>query len=324
MHIALIFADMPADAPKDELDALVQVEAVSDALKRLNHDTTRLPVSLDLSDLVTKLQQLKPDLVFNLVESIAGSGRLIHFAPTLLDFLKIPYTGCSAETQFITTGKLLSKQRLRDARIPTPDWFRSAGSESVPVTYEPPYIIKPVWEDASVGLTDTSVIRSKEALTPALKEQINAYGECFVESFIDGREFNLSILGGKGGPEVLPAAEICFTDYPDGKPKIVGYEAKWDTSSFEYRNTVRHFDFPSGDRSLLQQLQEYALRCWELFDLRGFARVDFRVDRRGRPWVLEVNANPCISPDAGFIAAAEQGGYSYDQVIERILNDTMH
>jgi D-alanine-D-alanine ligase len=323
MNIAILYADLPEDAAKDELDVLVQVEAVSDALRRLNHNPTQLPVSLDLSDLAKKLQQGKPDLVFNLVESIAGSGRLIHLAPTLLDFLHIPYTGCSAEAHYISTSKLLSKERLRAAKIPTPEWRRIIKPESDRVSFTPPYIIKPVWEDASVGLTDVSVIRTSESLVPVLKDHIEKYGECFLESFVDGREFNISVLGGKNGPEVMPAAEIRFIDYPAEKPKIVGYEAKWDTASFEYKNTVRHFDFSQTDQLLLQQLKELALQCWELFDLRGYARVDFRVDALGRPWVLEVNANPCISPDAGFIAAAKFAGYNYDRVIDRIVADTI-
>lgn len=320
MNIAVLFAEVPEDAAKDELDVLVQVEAVSDALRRLKHNPMPLPVSLDLADLAQKLQQVKPDLVFNLVESLAGSGRLIHFAPALLEFLRIPYTGCRADGQYITTSKLLSKERLRAAQIPTPEWRRIMKPETDQVTFEPPYIIKPVWEDASVGLTDASVIRTREILVSVLKEHIEKYGECFVESFIDGRELNISVLAGKNGPEVLPAAEIRFVEYPAAKPKIVGYEAKWDITSYEYKNTVRHFDFSEIDQGFLRQLKKLALQCWELFDLRGYVRVDFRVDMQGQPWVLEVNANPCISPDAGFIAAAEFAGYEYDQVIDRIVS----
>ena len=129
-------------------------------------------------------------------------------------------------------------------------------------------------------------------------------GECFAEAYIDGREFNLSLLASKAGPQVLPPAEIRFEDYPEGKTRIVGYRAKWHESSFEYLHTVRSFEFPPEDDELLSRLKDLAVRCWSLFDLRGYARVDFRVDRDGRPWVLEVNVNPCLSPDAGFFAAA--------------------
>jgi D-alanine-D-alanine ligase len=113
-----------------------------------------------------------------------------------------------------------------------------------------------------------------------------------------------------------------FEDYPPGKLKMVDYRAKWDEESFESRHTMRCFRFPPSDGPLLQRLTDLAKRCWHLFDLRGYARVDFRVDEGGRPWVLEINANPCLSPDAGFIAAAGEAGLTYRQVVNRILHDS--
>jgi len=146
-------------------------------------------------------------------------------------------------------------------------------------------------------------------------------GECFAEQFVDGREFNLSMLASQEGPEVLPPAEMRFIDYPPGKWKVVGYRAKWDEGSFESLHTERSFEFAKSERPLLQKLMETARKCWDLFGLRGYARVDFRVDEQNQPWVLEINANPCLSPDAGFVAAASQGGLSYRQVVKRIIQD---
>jgi GNAT superfamily N-acetyltransferase len=100
---------------------------------------------------------------------------------------------------------------------------------------------------------------------------------------------------------------------------MVGYRAKWDPASFEYQHTPRRFDFPPEDTPLLLRLRELCLQCWELFTLGGYARVDFRVDHQGNPWILEVNANPCLSPDAGFAAALGQAGISFDQAIAQIL-----
>ena len=116
------------------------------------------------------------------------------------------------------------------------------------------------------------------------------------------REFNISILGGNKGPKVLPMAEIIFENFPAGKPKIVGYEAKWDESSFEYSHTPRSFGV-------------------EKTNLKGYARIDFRVDKNDEPFILEINANPCLSPDAGFYAASQRVGYSFKQVVERIIED---
>jgi D-alanine-D-alanine ligase len=139
--------------------------------------------------------------------------------------------------------------------------------------------------------------------------------------FIEGREFNLTVLGGAGGPRVLPPAEIDFGAFPDGKPHIVGYRAKWDAGSFEFHHTPRRFDFPQEDGGLLDHLTMLALRAWDEFGLRGYARVDFRVDRAGQPWILEVNANPCLAPDAGLAAAVQHSGIGYDRAIQWIVED---
>ncbi|MEW6252659.1 MAG: D-alanine--D-alanine ligase, partial [Planctomycetota bacterium] len=195
------------------------------------------------------------------------------------------------------------------------------------------YIIKPVWEEASVGLDEDSVVpvRAAGGLQAALvRGAERCGGEVFAEQFIDGREFNLSVLAeaaadgtSAGGPDVLPPAEIDFVDYASGKPKVVGYRAKWDAASFEFHHTPRRFDFPSEDRPLLDELSRIAARCWRVFGLRGYVRVDFRVDAAGRPFVLEVNANPCLAPDAGFYAATQQAGLPFAAVVSRILADAM-
>jgi D-alanine-D-alanine ligase len=112
-----------------------------------------------------------------------------------------------------------------------------------------------------------------------------------------------------------------FMAYPPEKVKIVGYAAKWHATSFEYQHTCRRFAFPREDAALLARLKELAYRCWQHFALRGYARIDFRVDEAGVPWVLEVNANPCLAPDSGFLAAAQQAGYTTVQVVQRILAD---
>ena len=226
---------------------------------------------------------------------------------------------------FLTSNKRLAKQRLQSAGIPTPTWFAWQDlNRAVPMAAAGCYIIKSVWEHASVGLSEDSLIVADDPATLratlAERQQLLG-GEGFIEAYIEGREFNLALLANEHGPEVLPPAEISFDGYPAGKLKIVDYRAKWDDQSFEYLHTPRRFTFPPEDALLLQRLQTIAQQCWELFDLRGYARVDFRVDREGTPWVLEINANPCLSPDAGFAAAAHQAGLEYTQVIDRILKD---
>ena len=188
------------------------------------------------------------------------------------------------------------------------------------------WLVKSVWEHASLGMDDTCLVRGA---TPAMAaSRLAAFaermgGECFAEEFIDGREFNIGLLAGPTGPEALPPAEIVFADFPADKPRIVGYQAKWATDSFEYQHTTRRFACDPADAALLDEMKRLALQCWDAFGLAGYARVDFRVDGEGNPWILEVNANPCISPDAGFAAMVKQAGLTFDAAVERILADAL-
>jgi D-alanine-D-alanine ligase len=324
MRVVVLHGKVAGDAGKDELDVLVQRDAVSTALADLGYNPTALPFSLDLQGVARELQDLRPAFVFNLVESVEGRGRLIHLAPSLLDHLQLPYTGSRTEAIFLTSNKLLGKQLLRAASIPTPPWFTLQDSPRQPLTQGGPYIVKSVWEHASIGLDEESLVSTTnpEELRRVLGErQERLAGSCFAEAYIDGREFNLSLLADRDGPQLLPAAEIRFEGYPAGKPRLVSYRAKWDEDSVEYRHTQRSFEFSGEDRALLDNLARIALECWRAFGLKGYARVDFRVDQDGRPWVLEVNANPCLSPDAGFAAAAERAAIAYSRVIARIVAD---
>ncbi len=148
-------------------------------------------------------------------------------------------------------------------------------------------------------------------------------GSCYAEAYIDGREFNIALIADKSGVRVLPVAETLFVGYTPEKPKIVNYKAKWISNSFEYNSTITKFDFNENDDNLISVLCEIASRCWNLFSLRGYARIDFRVDNKGKPWVLEVNANPCLSLDAGFAAALEKASLKYHEAIELIINNAL-
>ena len=308
----------------DQSDALVQAQAVGRALKDLGHESVEMTFSMDIKEFLKEIREAYPQLVFNLVESVEGHGRLIHFPASILDLLAMPYTGAPAEALYLTSSKILAKKILAGAGIPTPSYYSPGDLKTKSIPLDGPYIIKSVWEHASVGLEDGSVLSVKstgQLLAEMEKRQAQLGGDCFAEQFIDGREFNLSILASQGGAEVLPPAEMRFIDYPAGKWKVVGYRAKWDEASFESLHTQRGFEFAKSERPLLQNLTDIAKRCWHLFGLRGYARVDFRVDERNQPWVLEINANPCLSPDAGFAAAASQAGLSYRQVVDRIIQD---
>ncbi len=327
MKVAVLHDRIAADAAPDQQDVLDEVRAVSECLQGMGFHPLALGVSRDLQTLKQQLREIGPTLVFNLVECLEGQGCLIHLAPGVLDSVRVPYTGSPTESLYRTSNKLLAKEMMGQAGIPTPETVDpergrdlAGGDETGEV------IIKSVWEHASIGLDEDSVLPLGDV--PAIAERLKAKqrqwgGEWFAERYIAGREFNVALLAGEGGPEVLPPAEMCFLQYPDRKLKVVDYRAKWEHASFEFVHTRRRFDLPRRDRGLLAELSEIARRCWSVFGLRGYARVDFRVDAEGRPWVLEVNANPCLSPDAGFAAAAARAGLELKQVVERIVREAV-
>jgi D-alanine-D-alanine ligase len=319
MNKAVILINKISDNPsEDELDVLDQAQEVENAMKELGYECHRLFLDLNLDKARANILDIAPKLVFNLVESISGKANLIYLAPALLESMHIPYTGCRMESMFITSNKLMTKKILNLNKISTPLCYTPNRSHEL--SNEKTYIAKPLWEDASVGITDKSVFKGKnEGIVEEYKKRwTHAF---FIEEYIDGREFNLSVIGGKKGPRVMPPAEMLFNNYPGGKPKIVGYAAKWERETFEYNNTWRTFDFDESDKPVLLKLEEIALQCWELFNLKGYCRVDFRVSHNKKPYVLEINSNPCISPDAGFFVACNRIGMSYKDMVEEIIYD---
>lgn len=324
MLVAILHDAIPPGARADELDALDQARAVAGVLEARGARTETLPLDLDLERGRERLRALGPDVVFNLVESLGGHARLIHLAPALFEALGLPYTGCSAEATFVSSNKPLAKRLLRQAGLPTaPAFTREQLRAGVEV---PPgrWIVKSAWEHASVGLDEDSVLEAGDAgtLLRELERRLPALGgEGFVEAFLPGRELNLGLLEGPPGegPLELPPIEIEFQDWPADKPRVVGFRAKWATGSFEYDHTVRRLDFAPADAPLLEEARRLARASWDLFRLSGWARVDLRADEAGRPFVLEVNANPCLTPDAGFSAGLRAARIDYGDAIERIV-----
>ncbi len=303
----------------DEADTLNAAQGARAALERLGYRSEILHMDLDPGP-VARLAGARPAMVFNLVEALRGDAALAHIAPSLLEHFRLDYTGASAEAWRLTLSKAATKRILAAAGLPTPEWsIDGTGLASAGLTRECLVIVKSMTEHASLGIDAESVVPAARACREIARRQARYGGRFFAERYIEGREFNLSILEDADGPVVLPPAEIEFVDYPAERPRIVDYEAKWLEGSFAYAHTPRRFDLPGRDRALVAQLSGLALAAWRLFDLSGYARVDFRVDSAGRPTILEVNVNPCLTPDAGFVAAAERAGIGYDAMIGRIV-----
>ncbi len=319
-RFVLIVHNRLSDNPsEDEKDVVAQIEAIRTSLIRLGWRTDTLPLSLDLREGRNLIAQKAPDCIFNLVESLDGDDRFISAAPLLYESLHIPYTGSSPATLAATSDKSIAKRFMQAAGIPTPRWEMITDSGVPPGFF--PFIIKSSTDHASIGINDDSVIAGPHEWQRWIGNRTAPRRKgLFAESYIHGREFNLSLLQAAGaGVIVLPPAEISFAAFPEGKPHIVGYAAKWDANAFEYHHTPRRFSHDPHDESLHAQLIATARSCWDLFSLAGYARVDFRVDAGGNILVLEVNANPCLSPDAGFVAACEQKAINYDAIVERLV-----
>jgi D-alanine-D-alanine ligase len=347
----------PADDPSTS-DVLAQVELVTGALGGLGVAVTRLGVAdwriwEDLQRLATHgpggpgtlgtagPAALAPGtVVFNLVEAPPGMPGVHPATAAALELLGIPFSGSSAAALWLSTDKLATRALLAAEGVPVPPGGRldhlgdpcghGRGGVEVFDRVPPPWILKPAYEDASLGLDGAAVCATRAAALARAAELLRRFpGQpLVVERYLPGRELNVSLLAAPQGaprhpPMVLPVAEIEFVDYPPGMPRIVGYEAKWQPESFAYTHTVRRFPREAAAAPLLAEARRLALAAWRACGLSGYGRVDLRLDERGVPHVLEVNANPCLAADAGFMAAAEQAGLTAAEVISRILTDAV-
>jgi D-alanine-D-alanine ligase len=316
----IAYSAVAADADASTQDILDQVRMADEALTTLG-----LPHEAVAVENGRVWEAIDPDadaLVFALLEAPPGRAWEQAAATAVLELLGLPFTGASAAAIWLTTDKVVTRASIAAVGLPVAaggalDLARPAVLERVP----PPWILKPAWEDASVGLEGSPVCGDRRAaLERGAWLAARFPGQpILVEHFLPGREFNVALLEEAGGVRVLPIAEIAFVDFPPGAPALVGYEAKWETGSFADTHTVRRFP-GEGDAALLTAVARLSSHCWQTFGLSGYARVDLRLDERGEPNILEVNANPCLSPGAGFLAAAEAGGLAAAEVVARIVD----
>jgi D-alanine-D-alanine ligase len=174
-------------------------------------------------------------------------------------------------------------------------------------------------EHGSLGMDAGCIVTGSQATAEIRAREARFGGTFFAEQYVEGREFNAALLQSGGGLGLLPIQEIDFSGLPGNAPPIVDYAAKWDASSAVYHATPRRFGIEQTDPALAAELARLARAACDAFELTAYARVDFRVSRSGEPTVLEVNANPCLAPDAGFAAASAEAGLAYDEVIDTIV-----
>jgi D-alanine-D-alanine ligase len=237
---------------------------------------------------------------------------------SLLDLMRIPYTGNCPLTLAAAQDKAFAKQLLQGGGLPVARWavLRSA-DDPLPPGLAPPLFVKTRFEDASHGISTRNVCLTTDEARRCAAELILAWRQdCLVEEFLPGREFNIGVLL-EG--EVLPLAEIGYQLAP-GLPRIVTYEAKWVAGSADDLGTPVKCPAENVAGDLAARLRDLAGQAYRALGCRDYARVDVRLDAAGEPCILEVNPNPDISPDAGLARAAGRGGIEYDQLIVRIAH----
>jgi D-alanine-D-alanine ligase len=301
---------------KAELGVLEEVEAVHRALTELGYAVALVPLLPPLEQVREKLECIEAGLVFNLFEGFDGCPETEAVVADILAELGLPHTGCPASALALALDKAKAKMLLEASGINTPR-YQLLSPETLPMfhlTY--PCIVKPCGEDASHGLSEESVVNE----TVSLVEQVARISELFggkalVEEFVDGREFNVTVLG-TSQPVVLPVSEIVY-DLPPGMPRVLTFSAKWDLQSMYFKCTkvICPAEIGTGMR---EHIVETALSVFRLMGCQGYARVDIRLDNEGRLQVLEVNPNPDISPGTGAARQAEAAGMPYSQFVERI------
>ncbi len=296
-----------------------EIGAVEEALRFLGHESYVMAIRDEIFSVIHWLEEIRPDVVFNLCESVYGNACWEMNIPALLDLFRIPYTGSSPLTLGLCVDKGKVKDILQSQGIPTPR-YRIFDRGGTPVEGNGfPLIVKPLHEDGSLGIWKDSVVQDERALRRQIQYVIERYQQpALVEEFIDGRELNVGLLETDGKVEVLPISEIDYSEFPQGVPKICGYEAKWEVGSLEYQKSKPIC--PARLEPVIQKrVEEIALKVFKLFGCRDYARVDMRLDPRERAFVLEVNPNPDISPQSGMIRAIKARGMTYTEFVGNLL-----
>ncbi len=270
------------------------------------------------------LQESRPDLVFNIAERISGPNRESQI-PTLCEYLNIPFTGSDPLTLGICLDKSRAKEILSYYQIPNPQFWIFDREDSVPDGLPLPLMVKPLYEGSSKGIKDNSLVRTAAELRERVGEVIRCYRQpVIVERFLPGREFTVGFIGNNPGLEILPVVEIDHTQLPQGAAPIYSYEAKWiwDTTD----KPLAIFKCPADITAELQaRIETLICKVVKVLRLKDWGRIDLRLDEKGEPQIIEVNPLPGILPDPDdnscLPKAARAAGYSYNQLIQRVVEE---
>jgi D-alanine-D-alanine ligase len=294
------------------------------ALNELGHEFRTIPIHDDVPIVpyANLLYSLQPNLVFNLCESVYGNSRLEMAIPSMLDLMGIPYTGSPPEAIAMCYNKARTKDVLRANGILTPDYLVTrAPMFFVNVGY--PAIVKPLHEDGSLGITSESVVNNIDQLHQRVNYICNTYRQpALIEKFIDGREFGIGLLGSTGDPKPFPLSEISYDGFPDGMPRICSYNAKWEYGSIEYEESKPIC--PANINSILEmRLESLGVNIFNLFGLKGYARIDVRISESGGIYVIDVNPNADFAPGSGIHTMLNAAQISYTEFVNKLIEDAI-
>ena len=318
MNVALLHTKDAVDGAEDPV--LGQIER---ALRAGGHEPRRVMVDSEVEPLVRALTHEQPDLVINLAESFAGKSALESNIAALLNLLDLRYTGSSPAGLLVAGDKTLSKKVLRFHGIKTPEFatvYRGMVDWAGDVQF--PLIVKPPQEDASLGITQKSIVHDVRELLEKIAEIQGEYqSPALAEQFIEGREYYVGVLGNQNA-RALPVIELDFSKFPADRPRIASWEAKWgdegDAKGAEFEGTESIFpeDLPDD---LRDRMQKAAVDAFHALRLRDYARIDMRVTDGGDIYIIEVNPNCYLEAKSEFARAAERDGMTYDALIGQIV-----
>jgi D-alanine-D-alanine ligase len=271
----------------------------------------------------TKLNELKPDIVFNFAEGLIGVNRESHI-PAMLEMLGLPYSGSDPLTLGICLDKSRAKEILTYYKIPNAKFLVANQMEDVSnLNFEFPLIVKPISEGSSKGIFSSSFVKNRTELEDEVKRIVHSYDQpALIEEYLPGREFTVAVLGNGSEAKVLPIIEISYDDFPKDVLPLYSYEAKWIFDTKE--NNFDVFECPAKlDKQLEEKIKETVLRTYNVLRCRDWSRIDVRLDKNGVPNIIEINPLPGIMPDpnenSSFPKAARAAGMNYNQLIQSAL-----
>jgi len=308
-RVTILFDALSSESP-DEADNARQVAEVSAALARLGHEVRALGVGPDLAALALASAR-DIGIAFNLIEGLGGCFYLYTAAAQHLEWRAVPFTGAGGDHLLTLSNKLLLRRILPEG-VRMPPLIDEAGAgERV--------IVKSVREHSSLGIDASSVVPRSKVEALIADRCARHGGDWFAEEYIPGREFTVAGIAGDVGPTVFPPSEILFDAVPAGVAHVLDYTSKWAKDSADYKRTPRRALDARAEPTLYARLVEEGRSLWQGLGLRGYARFDYRLAKTGELYLIDVNLNPCLSADAGFMASAKDGGLGCDEVIAAIL-----